>query len=121
MVEGIGQTAVRCANCGADATPFTFTNGYTIAFDGNRSVGVTLDKKAAEEIARDAKRYAALPENSIQNPILTFAPHDLVGLVARLRPFMGQLGHDAGHPLARLAQRGRLRLLPGRRAARVRV
>ena len=32
------------------------------------------------------------PTNSIQNPILTFAPHDLVGLVARLRPFMGQLG-----------------------------
>jgi formamidase len=53
---------------------------------------VTLPKEAAEEIARDAKRYAALPENSIQNPILTFAPHDLVGLVARLRPFMGQLG-----------------------------
>ena len=28
----------------------------------------------------------------MQNPILTFAPHDLVGLVARLRPFMGQIG-----------------------------
>jgi acetamidase/formamidase len=90
--EGIGQTAVRCDNCGADVTPFTFTNGYTIAFDGNRSVGVTLQQDAAEEIAASAARYAALPENSQQNPILTFAPHDLVGLVARLRPFMGQLG-----------------------------
>ena len=90
--EGIGQSAVRCDNCGADTTPFTFTNGYTIAFDTNRSVGVTLQQEAAEEIASSAKRYAALPENSIQNPILTFAPHDLVGVVARLRPFMGQLG-----------------------------
>ena len=35
-LEGIGETAVRCATCGADATPFTFTNGYTIAFDGRR-------------------------------------------------------------------------------------
>ncbi len=95
-IEGIGQTAVRCANCGADATPFTFTNGYTIAFDNNRTLGVTLHRQAAEEIARDAKRYAALPENSIQNPILTFAPHDLVGLVARMRPFMGQLGTTPG-------------------------
>ncbi len=92
VIEGIGQTAVRCANCGADAAPFNFTNGYTIAFDNNFSVGVTLDQEAAEQIAWDAKRYAALPENSIQNPILTFAPHDLVGMVARLRPFMGQLG-----------------------------
>jgi formamidase len=91
-IEGIGQTAVRCVNCGADCTPFTITNGYTIAFDQGRTIGLTLHRKAAEQIARDAKAYAALPEKSIQNPILTFAPHDLVGLVARLRPFMGQFG-----------------------------
>ena len=91
-IEGIGQSAIRCAKCGADATPFTITNGYTIAFDTDRSIGVTLPCEAAEEIGRNARTYAALPENSIQNPILTFAPHDLVGLVARLRPFMGQLG-----------------------------
>ncbi|MCS6825297.1 MAG: acetamidase/formamidase family protein [Caldilinea sp.] len=92
VLRGIGQTAVRCANCGADTSPFTFTNGYTIVFDAARSIGVTLHKEAAEAIAWEAKRYAALPDNSIQNPILTFAPHDLVGLAARLRPFMGQLG-----------------------------
>ena len=91
-IEGIGQTAIRCVNCGADCSPFTITNGYTIAFDKSRSIGLTLHQNAAEQIARDAKAYAALPEKSIQNPILTFAPHDLVGLVARLRPFMGQFG-----------------------------
>jgi formamidase len=91
-LDGIGPTAVRCAKCGADATPFTFTNGYTIAFDAGRQVGLTLDRKAAEQIAKEARRYAALPSNSVQNPILTFAPHDLIGLVSRLRPFMGQLG-----------------------------
>jgi acetamidase/formamidase len=91
-VEGIGQEAVRCANCGADATPFTFTNGYTIAFDELHSVGVTVPSEAAEAFAREAARYAALPDNSVQNPILTFAPHDIVALPTRLRPFMGQLG-----------------------------
>jgi formamidase len=91
-VEGIGEGAVRCAACGADATPFTFTNGYTIAFDERRRVGVTLPGAQAEELARDAARAAALPENSVQNPILTFAPHDIVGLATRLRPFLGQLG-----------------------------
>lgn len=99
VVKGIGQTAVRCANCGADAAPFNFTNGYTIAFDGHRQVGVTLPQDPAETIARDAKTYAALPENSIQNPILTFAPHDLVGLVARVRPFLGQIGTTPSHPI----------------------
>ncbi len=89
-VEGIGETAVKCVACGADATPFTFTNGYTLAFDGR--LGVSVDKARAEEFARDAATYAALPDNSVQNPVLTFAPSDLVGVVTRMRPFLGQLG-----------------------------
>ena len=91
-VEGIGPESIRCANCGADATPFTFTNGYTIAFDELHTVGLTVPADAAESFARDAPRVAALPDNSVQNPILTFAPHDIVALATRLRPFMGQIG-----------------------------
>src|SRR5215218_4947887 len=89
---GIGQEAVRCASCGADASPFTFTNGYTIAFDELHSVGITVSREAAESFARQAPRFAALPDRSVQHPILTFAPHDIVALATRLRPFMGQLG-----------------------------
>jgi formamidase len=92
VVEGIGPDSVRCANCGASAAPFAFTNGYTIAFDDEWRVGVTVGKGRAEEIAGDADANAALPEHSIQNPILLFAPHDLVGVATRLRPFMGQIG-----------------------------
>jgi formamidase len=91
-VEGIGPESIRCTACGADATPFTFAHGYTIAFDATHSVGVTVDRDAAEKVARDAARMAALPDNSAQHPILLFAPHDMVASVARLRPFLGQLG-----------------------------
>jgi len=91
-LEGIGPEAVRCASCGADCTPFTFTNGYTMAFDEGRSVGVTLPAERAEQLARDAARAAALPDGSVQHPILTFAPHDIVALATRLRPFLGQCG-----------------------------
>ena len=91
-VDGIGEDAVRFKSTDKPASPFKFTNGYTIAFDNNRELGVTLDKGAAEKIAHEAKHYAAMPENAIQHSILTFCPHHLVGLVARLRPFMGQLG-----------------------------
>jgi acetamidase/formamidase len=96
VIEGIGEDAVRCASCGAPASPFAFANGYTIVFDEVRGIGVTIGREAAEEIARDAAHHAALPAASIQNPVLTLAPHDLVGLVARLRPFMGQLGTTPG-------------------------
>ncbi|MFZ5813948.1 MAG: acetamidase/formamidase family protein, partial [Bacillota bacterium] len=98
-IEGIGPSAVRCAKCGAEASPFAFTNGYTIAFDPSRRFGITLNQAAAEQIARDGRRYMATPDNSIQNPIVAFAPHDIVGAYARLRPFLGQLGTTPSRPI----------------------
>ncbi len=91
-IEGIGPTAIRCEECGADATPFIFANGYTIAFDDERHVGLTVDRPEAEKMAKDVAKLMALPDTSIQNPILTFAPADLVAVATRLRPFLGQLG-----------------------------
>ncbi|HEY2788648.1 MAG TPA: acetamidase/formamidase family protein [Gaiellales bacterium] len=92
VIEGIGPDSVRCANCGAPASPFAFTNGYTIAFDDEWRVGVTVGRDQAELFANDAQAVGAIPEHSAQNPILLFAPHDLVGVATRLRPFMGQIG-----------------------------
>ena len=92
VVEGIGPDCVRCAECGAPAAPFAFTHGYTIALDAARGLGVTVGEERATELAQDARRALAVPEHSIQNPIVLFMPHDLVGAVARMRPFMGQLG-----------------------------
>jgi formamidase len=91
-VEGIGQQAVRCVKCNTPVTPFQIVNGYTVVFDETRQVGVTIPQEGAERIARSANQFAALPESSVQHSILTYAPHDLVGLSARLRPFLGQLG-----------------------------
>lgn len=98
-VVGTGPESVRCSKCGTDVTPFVFTNGYTIAFDSNRQVGVTLHKEAAEEAASQGRAFMNTPEKSVQNPIVAFAPHDLVGTVARLRPFLGQLGTTPGRAL----------------------
>ncbi|MBQ0059906.1 MAG: acetamidase/formamidase family protein [Lachnospiraceae bacterium] len=91
-IEGIGQDAIVCDACGAPASPFSFANGYTMAFDDTNAVGVTLNKASSESIASNGRAYMNTPENSIQNPVVSMAPHDLVGLVARTRPFLGQLG-----------------------------
>jgi formamidase len=91
-IEGIGQESVRCVKCGNPITPFQFVNGYTVVFDEARTLGITLGKDEAERVARDSRHFACLPECSKQHSILLFAPHDLVGTVARMRPFLGQLG-----------------------------
>jgi formamidase len=92
ILEGIGQTAVRCKNCGEDVTPFVFTSGYTMLFNEQRTLGVTLNQEGAEKIAHEAKNYMCTPEASVQHPIVAFAPHDIVGAIARFRAFLGQLG-----------------------------
>jgi formamidase len=91
-VEGIGPDAVKCNTCGNAVTPFAIVHGYTVTFDETRSVGLTLPKAAAEEIAHKANHYSALPDQSRQHSILTFAPSDMPGTLVRMRPFMGQLG-----------------------------
>jgi len=40
-----------------------------------------------------------IPDHSVQNPIAVFAQADIVGLMARLRPFMGQLGTTPAIPM----------------------
>ncbi|MFD2211499.1 acetamidase/formamidase family protein [Virgibacillus halophilus] len=92
VIKGIGEKAVHCKKCDADITPFVFTHAYSIAFNDKKSVGLTLNKSAAEKAAANAKDYMCTPEESIQNPIVTFAPHDMPGTMVRLRPFLGQLG-----------------------------
>ncbi|MFR5601385.1 MAG: acetamidase/formamidase family protein [Lachnospiraceae bacterium] len=98
-LEGIGPDAVRCNQCGAPVAPFAFTNGYTIVFDDQKKIGLTVDKSIAEKIAADGRNYMQTPDNSIQNPIVSMAPSDLPGIATRLRPFIGQLGTTPARPM----------------------
>lgn len=98
-IDGIGQEAIRCSNCGEDVSPYIIENGYTMVFDSNYKLGLTVNKNAAYKIADNGREYMAIPENSRQNPAVTFAPHDMVGVSAYLRPFLGQLGTTPSIPM----------------------
>lgn len=92
IVTGVGPDAIRDAETGEPVKPFTVSHGYTIVFDDNRTVGVTVGKEEAERIGANAQEFAKIPAGSVQHSILVVAPHDLVGVPTRLRPFLGQLG-----------------------------
>lgn len=91
-IEGIGQEAVHCDVCGAEVSAFRFKNGYVMVFDHERGVGLTVDRQAAEAIARRAREHAHMPDAAEQHSILTFAPADVPGVVSRIKPFMGNIG-----------------------------
>ncbi|POB09870.1 acetamidase/formamidase family protein [Sulfobacillus sp. hq2] len=91
-VVGIGEGSIRCAHCGAEASPFHFGQGYTVAFDKARQVSMAVDQNHAESYAHDAKHLAALPESSQQYPILLYAAHALTGLPVRVEPCIGNIG-----------------------------
>jgi formamidase len=91
-IEGTGPEAVRCAACGQPVTPFRFAHGYTVVFERAGRMGVTVNQAVAQRLAENSPRFSGCPDASRQASILLFAPADLVGAVARMRPFMGQLG-----------------------------
>lgn len=92
VVEGTGEDAVRCANCGANASSFGFEYGYTVVFDDDRSVGLTVGAEGASDLAANAEENMALPENSRQHPILLYEPDEIPGTLGHLRPFVGNIG-----------------------------
>ena len=92
VVEGTGEDAVRCADCGANASSFGFEFGYTVAFDDDRSVGLTVGAEGAHRLADRAEEAMALPENSRQHPILLYEPDEMPGTLGRLQPFVGNVG-----------------------------
>ena len=91
-IVGIGMDAIRCKNCGEPFLPFELTHAYTMGLDPKKKFGITLDQETAEKVAAEPHKYMKTPESSIQNPIVSLAPHDLTGTIARIRPFLGQLG-----------------------------
>ncbi|AUG47465.1 acetamidase [Haloarcula taiwanensis] len=92
VVEGTGEDAIRCADCGANASSFGFEFGYTVAFDEDRSVGLTVGPDGAADLAERADEAMALPDNSRQHPILLYKPDEIPGTLGHLRPFIGNIG-----------------------------
>jgi acetamidase/formamidase len=91
-IEGTGPDCVRCVKCGAECSPFRFEEGYTIAFDDGRRMGITVGEKAAADLATRAYDVAGLPKQSRQHPILLYKPHTIPGTLSRLQSFIGNVG-----------------------------
>ncbi|WP_132979478.1 acetamidase/formamidase family protein [Pigmentiphaga sp. D-2] len=91
-VEGIGNDAIRCDVCGAEVNAFRFANGYVIVLDKENRVSLTVDREAAERIARAPHELAALPGASEQHSILSLARADMPGVAAHMQPFLGNIG-----------------------------
>lgn len=91
-VDGIGEEAIRCTNCGAEVNAFKFRHGYVIVLDAENQVSLTVNQDVANRIAERAPQMSALPEHANQHSILTLARADMPGLAAHMRPFLGNIG-----------------------------
>ncbi|MEF8783045.1 MAG: acetamidase/formamidase family protein [Haloarculaceae archaeon] len=92
VVEGTGEDAIRCAECGANASSFAFEYGITAVFDDDHEVGLTVGDEGAHDLAERAEEAIALPDNSRQHPILLYEPSEMPGTIGHLRPFLGNIG-----------------------------
>ena len=93
VVKGIGRNAICCADCDTTISAFDVTSGFTMIFDDERTVGVTVPNNVAEEIARNAEDYSGAPAGSTCHSILVFALADMpAGIISKIRPMIGNLG-----------------------------
>ena len=99
VVYGTGQRAVRCAACGMVIDTFGFDEGYTVVFDEQRRVGITVTEEIAHRFALSASDLMALPATSEQVPILLYEPGRISSTLLRLRPSIGNIGSTPTHML----------------------
>ena len=97
-LDGIGVDAIKCKDCGAEVSPFEMAHGYTMVFDKDKTIGITVGADVAEKMAENAHTVMDIPAESIQNPSLLLNNSDLQGVVTRMRPFLGQLGTTPSIP-----------------------
>jgi acetamidase/formamidase len=91
-LDGLGHGAVRCSACHSEVIPFRMIEGYTMVFDDDKELGVTVTAERAEEIAGDGRAWVGLTDNAVQHPITVLAKADLVGTMTRCRISAGNLG-----------------------------
>ena len=96
--EGIGQKAILCKECQAPVAPFEVAHGYTMVFDKDRTLGITVGEAVAQSLAENAHAAMDIPAESVQNPSVLLNTSDLQGVVTRMRPFLGQLGTTPSIP-----------------------
>ncbi len=91
-LDGVGESAVKCSACHSEVIPFHMVEGYTMVFDEQKDIGVTVAAARAEELARNAREWVVLAEHSTQHPIVALGRADLVGTMTRCRISAGNLG-----------------------------
>ncbi len=115
---------VLCARCGSPVRPYRFQQGYTMAFDDTRRMGVTVHGDGVARIRREAEAQLGLPPASRQHAVTRFAMDSPWCLGARVEPMIGNIGttpaiavpssRNAGDLAWRLSTlAGRHRLDPG--------
>ncbi|HEX9123522.1 MAG TPA: acetamidase/formamidase family protein [Actinomycetota bacterium] len=91
-LDGIGEGAIKCSACHSEVIPMHMIEGYTMAFDEDKGIGVTVSPERAEELAKNAREWVVLQEHSTQHPIVALNRADLVGTMTRVRVSAGNLG-----------------------------
>ncbi len=91
-LEGIGEGAVRCSTCHSEVIPFHMVEGYTMVFDEDSEIGVTVSPERAREMAAQPEEWVVLQEHATQHPIVALGKADLVGTMTRCRISVGNLG-----------------------------
>lgn len=89
---GTGPGAIRCAECGTAVEPYRLACGYTMLFDDERRVGVTVPEEIAASIREDAEATIGLPTASQQYSVNLLATGSARPIATRVELMIGNIG-----------------------------
>ena len=69
---------------------FEMTHGYTMILDDE--FGITVSEQMSQNIASRSSIWSAIPKTARQHAATVLGPADLVGVLSRTRPFIGNIG-----------------------------
>ncbi|MEH7342558.1 acetamidase/formamidase family protein [Bacillus sp. JJ1532] len=91
-VSGIGEESIRCSVCDETVLPQKIGNGYTLIFNDEKTIGISVPKQTAENIANNISDDQPLPKNSKQHHVNILAKSDIQNLITRVHLMIGNIG-----------------------------
>lgn len=88
--KGYGEQAIKCKQCNNSIVPQTIEEGYTLIFDQEKKIGISVTKEKIKKIIEELDN--PLPNKSKQHLSSKLLIGDVQNIISRVKPMIGNIG-----------------------------
>ncbi len=93
ILKSTGDKGIVCIQCKTSIIPQSISNGYTVMYDLDKNLGVSVPQNVAKLIAEKVLNgEEKAPEGSNQHLSTILSKSDIDNIITRVRPMIGNIG-----------------------------